>query len=202
MGIEVYLGAPPKHIKDWIINNSKPVGNPKTKITFKDGTEGDYLIKGTMDCPALVAAGLMPKGSGTEMPPSWIKQPVEVNIGNAVTSIGNNAFSGCGYLTSVTIPDGVTSIGDGAFSGCSGLTSVTIPDGVTSIGTNAFSGCNGLTSVTIPDSVTSIGNWAFYGLGGVTFSGKDKATVKGMANYSWGLDSGRVIHCSDGDITI
>ena len=179
MGIEVFLGEPPQHIKYWIINNSKPAGNPKTHIKFVGGTEGDYLIEGTMDCPALVAAGLMPKGSGTEMPPSWIEQPVEVNIGNAVTSIGNNAFFGCGDLTSVTIPGGVTSIGDGAFSGCSGLT-----------------------SVTIPDSVTSIGNWAFYGLGGVTFSGKDKATVQGMANYSWGLDSGHVIHCTDGDITI
>ena len=36
----------------------------------------------------------------------------------------------------------------------------------------------------------------------VTFSGKDKATVIGMANYSWDLRSGCVIHCTDGDITI
>ena len=49
MGIEVYLGAPPKHIKDWIINNSKPAGNPKTHIKFVDGAEGDYLIEGVMD---------------------------------------------------------------------------------------------------------------------------------------------------------
>ena len=60
-------------------------------------------------------------------------------------------------------------------------------------------------SVTIPDSVTSIGNGAFdgcVGLTNVTFSGKDKATVQGMANYSWELKSGCVIHCTDGDITI
>lgn len=42
MGIEVYLGEPPKHIKDWIINNSKPVANPKTKITFTDGSLQEY----------------------------------------------------------------------------------------------------------------------------------------------------------------
>ena len=36
-----------------------------------------------------------------------------------VTSIGPSAFSGRGYLESVTIPDSITSIGDRAFSGCS-----------------------------------------------------------------------------------
>ena len=41
-----------------------------------------------------------------------------------------------------------------------------------------------------------------YDLTDVTFSGKDKATVKNMANYSWDLNSGCVIHCTDGDITI
>ncbi len=83
------------------------------------------------------------------------------NIPEGVTSIGDNAFSLCSGLTSVTIPEGVTSIGSGAFYHCSGLTSVTIPEGVTSIGEGAFSGCTGLTSVTIPSSVTGIGGGAF-----------------------------------------
>jgi len=83
------------------------------------------------------------------------------SIPDSVTDIGDDAFSYCSSLTSVTIPDSVTSIGDWAFSGCSSLTSVTIPDSVTSIGNWAFSGCSSLTSVTIPDSVTIIGNRAF-----------------------------------------
>ena len=97
------------------------------------------------------------------------------------------------------------SIGGGAFSNCSSLTSVTILSSVTSIGDVAFYGCSGLTSVTIPSSMTSIGEYAFYGcssLTSITFSGKDKATVQSMANYSWGLGPGCVIHCTDGDITI
>lgn len=36
----------------------------------------------------------------------------------------------------------------------------------------------------------------------VTFSDKDKATVKGMENYSWALPSGCVIHCTDGDLVV
>ena len=62
----------------------------------------------------------------------------------------------------VVIPDSVTSIGDDAFSGCASLTSITIPDSVTSIGEEAFSGCESLAGITIPDSVTSIGEDAFW----------------------------------------
>ena len=86
MGIEVFLGEPPQHIKDWIIKNSV---KPETHIKFTDRTEGDYLIEGAMDLQALIGAGLMPVGSGTDFPPDWSKKPLEVNVGSAVTSIGD-----------------------------------------------------------------------------------------------------------------
>ena len=35
-----------------------------------------------------------------------------------VTSIGYGAFTGCSYLTSITIPNSVTSIGNSAFYHC------------------------------------------------------------------------------------
>ena len=92
---------------------------------------------------------------------SWCFDLTSVTIPDSVTSIGNSAFSACSDLTSVVIPDSVTSIGNSAFSWCSDLTSVVIPDSVTSIGNGAFSDCISLTSVDIPDSVTSIGNYAF-----------------------------------------
>ena len=84
-----------------------------------------------------------------------------VTIPNSVTSIGHWVFKNCSRLTSVTIPNSVTSIGNEAFYGCSRLTSVTIPNSVTSIGDHAFEYCSSLTSVTIPNSVTSIGQLAF-----------------------------------------
>ena len=89
-------------------------------------------------------------------------------IPNTVTNIGDNAFSECSGLTSITIPDSVTSIGNWAFNNCSGLTSVTIPDSVATIGSNAFEGCSGLTSITIGSGVTSIGNMAFLNCSGLT----------------------------------
>ena len=92
----------------------------------------------------------------------------DVIIPDYIQTIGDDAFSDCSFIRSVSIPDSVTSIGGDAFRGCTGLTSVTIPGSVTSIGYEAFSDCTGLTSVTIPDSVTRIDSRAFYGCTGLT----------------------------------
>lgn len=85
-----------------------------------------------------------------------------VTILDTVTSIENDAFSGCSSLTSIEIPSSVTTIGGDAFSGCRGLTGeLEIPEGVTSIYSSAFQGCGGLTSVSLPSTLTSIGSYAF-----------------------------------------
>ena len=82
-------------------------------------------------------------------------------IPNGITTIGNNAFLRCYYLTSVILPNGVTTIGNSAFSSCSSLTSITIPNSLTTIGSYAFFYCSGLKSITIPNSITTIGSNAF-----------------------------------------
>lgn len=115
----------------------------------------------------------------------------DVVVPTGVTSIGDDAFSYCQGLTSVTVPSGVTSIGARAFSYCFDLTEVAIADSVTSIGNNAFdscwelarvklpsgltaiernlfASCNSLSEVAIPDSVTSIGYRAFAGCSSLT----------------------------------
>ena len=94
--------------------------------------------------------------------------PVDLSIprtlyGLPVTGIGASAFSGCIYLTSVTLPESITSIGASAFSGCDNLTSMTIPSGVTSIGASMFSRCYSLTNLTLHENITSIGDSAFAG---------------------------------------
>ncbi len=108
-------------------------------------------------------------GDSVERIPAYVfcrcKKLINVTIGENVSEIGDNAFSGTG-LTSVVIPDSVITIGDSAFSG-TGLTSVIIPDSVITIGDNAFSG-TGLTSVIIPDSVVTIGDRAFYSCDNLT----------------------------------
>ena len=88
---------------------------------------------------------------------------VGIKLPNSLTSIGDNAFYGCGSLTSVVIPSSVTSIGAYAFAYCDSLTSVDIPAGVETIGIQAFRDCRDLTSVDIPSTVTSIRDAAFSG---------------------------------------
>ena len=199
MGTNIFLGKPPANVEQWI---RKHHSKPETHIKFVDGTEDDYLLEGNVDWQYLAGKGLVEQAGG---PPAWIKQPQEVNIGSAVTSIGGAAFFNCSQLTSIAIPDDVTTIEYAAFFGCSGLASISIPNNVASIGSQAFQGCSGLTSMTIPEIVASIGSQAFYdcnNLADVTFSGKDMATVQSMEPQNWYLPSGCVLHCTDGDITI
>ena len=84
-----------------------------------------------------------------------------VTIPNSVESIGWNAFGCCYGLTSITIPNSVRDIGNAAFLCCDGLTSVTLGNSVENIGDNAFFCCSNLTSINIPELVTSIGDQAF-----------------------------------------
>ena len=85
---------------------------------------------------------------------------IEISIGNEVTGIGDEAFSGCENINEIIIPDGVINIGKNAFLDCYGLTDVIIGTNVDNIGERAFEDC-ALVSIKIPDSVKDIGEYAF-----------------------------------------
>ena len=85
----------------------------------------------------------------------------KIVFGNEISKIGNNAFTGCSFLTDVIISDSITSIGDYAFNACTNLANIKFSDSMLSIGKYAFNNCKGLTDVVIPNSVTSIDNNAF-----------------------------------------
>lgn len=98
---------------------------------------------------------------------AMLKIPSKIN-GRAVTSIGQNAFWECTFLTEVKISDSVTFIADYAFYGCSGLAYIHIPGNVVSIGSGAFMNCDNAAVLSISPGVTSIGKLAFSCCGSVT----------------------------------
>ena len=92
-----------------------------------------------------------------------IKVPEKITDGGVeytVTALGDECFSYCSGLTSITIPSSVTSLGSRCFSYCSGLTRIDIPSSVTSLGWNCFESCTGLTSIDIPSSVTMLNGFS------------------------------------------
>ncbi len=82
-------------------------------------------------------------------------------IGDKVTGIKANAFSGNGSIKSVKIPETVTFIGESAFQNCSSLESVNLPNGLTIINPYTFSECKMLKEIIIPKYVHCIAEKAF-----------------------------------------
>ncbi len=100
----------------------------------------------------------------TTKPTGKLDIPASVTYGSktySVTSIVEQAFSGCSEITEVTIPASVTSVGSGVFNGCSSLTQATIGDGLTEISTFMFTNCSALEKLVIGKGVTKIGSYAF-----------------------------------------
>ena len=104
----------------------------------------------------------------TTIPPYFIPDDkrrtlIEMTLPTTVIDISDNAFLGCGSLTSVFIPVTVESIGNRAFLGCNSLPSLIIPYSVNYIGHSAFLGCTELLSITIPSRIQSIQYRTFLG---------------------------------------
>ena len=115
-------------------------GSSIEQVTFEEGTTKiiDYLFYGDV---------------------TTLK---EVILPGSLTSIGNQAFSGCSSLNKIDIPNSVTTIGSYAFK-LTSLKSVILPNKLQIISNSLFLNCKELTTVTIPNSVTTIDEYAFNG---------------------------------------
>lgn len=167
------------------------VSSRTTEMVFDDDTISAFNWDGDVSREDMIDAGLFDQERNT-----WHKNPVDVKLGNAVTSIGEAAFQNCQSLTSITIPESVERFGDEAFNNCASLKSINIPESVKSIGVAAFQICQSLTSMTIPESVVSIGFTAFLfcdNLKSLIFKGKTLAEVEAMPNYPWGIVNTSII---------
>ena len=154
---------------------------------------------------------------------------VVFSVPESVTYITSGAFHSCSRLQSVICPKSGEYISSSAFENCSQLVEITLPKKITSISRSTFWGCSSLKSIIIPNQVKSIDDWAFYkcaSLESVTIpprvsemeklsfgycdtltSIQYKGTKEMWGNIKLHKDWAKstplkVIHCTDGDISL
>ena len=93
-------------------------------------------------------------------------------------TIGEEAFSGCDYLTDITLGENVKTLGDKAFYTCDALERVEIPSTVTDIGEETFYSCPALKEAIIRAGTVKAGT--FYNCRALTtLIISDNATLDG-----------------------
>ncbi len=134
---------------------------PNNNVVWNAHLLNGMIFKITSDTPPYTASAVKYIGDSIsfEIPSVILVDSIEYKV----VEIGEETFSGCENLESVTIPNTIKSIGSNAFSGCSKLSSITMGNSVVSIGNNAFDGCSELSSITISESVTRVGSGVFSG---------------------------------------
>lgn len=142
----------------------------------------------------------------------------KVELGNNITSIGDNAFSGCHSLSSISMPTAINRINSYAFKNCFHMVSISIPSNVKSISDSTFSSCYSLSSISIPSALANIDRSAFSGchslsfiplpsditsIGLTAFSGCDSLTSVSIPSGVTTINTGVFNNCySLSDITI
>lgn len=96
------------------------------------------------------------------------KNLVTVEVGSALTEIGDGAFLGCSSLKNLVGVDksALATIGERAFWECEAL-NFQLPATVVDVGNAAFWNCKALTQVVFSDAARTIGNLAFYNCTGI-----------------------------------
>ena len=74
---------------------------------------------------------------------------VKFTQGSKQVKLGDNMFTECWNLMSVTLPLNIDRIGEGMFQNCKMLAGVEIPQGAESIGMHGFASCSAFTTVII-----------------------------------------------------
>lgn len=143
----------PMGTKDYTQEPAKK-GSCGTSLTWKVDVNLVLSIQGS---------GVM-KNYSDASPAPWSELGVKrAVIGEGVTSIGKNAFSGNQTLLEVQLPSSLTQIGNRAFYKCVNLKAPKLPSSLKTIGTEAFASCSSFGKMAIPESVTSIGKNAWKG---------------------------------------
>lgn len=177
-------------------------------VTGKCGDNLTYTYTKKNKTLTIAGTGDMYNYTSTNQP--WHDLYVEyVEVGNGVTSIGDNAFNGqyvtsidfkyssklqrvgkssfysC-YFTSFNLPNSVKDIDDNAFASCKYLKDLNVSwSNIEHVGASAFSGCEKLSlgSITFSKTAREIEDWAFTDLSLGTISFEEGITSIGNSAF-------------------
>lgn len=111
-----------------------------------------------------------------------------ITLPNTITTIGNDAFSGCAKLVTVRLSEKLAKIDDRVFYGCTSLENIELPEGLVSIGQMPFY-CTALETITLPASITSIGGSAFSGCNNLKRVVSKIKTPFAISAFSYGTNT-------------
>ena len=134
----------------------------KMVAQYSDGSS--YSVEcdgGTALTETMIAAHTTPKSAMTK---AYV-----YTCDSDTFKVGNNSFSGCTSLSSLTLDDKITVLGAQSFMYCSGLTSFHFPSSLTSIEVSAFRYANKIKNINgIPSGVTYLSSGVFADMTGLT----------------------------------
>ena len=160
-------------------DGSTHLGQEKIQVSF------DQTDKITLK--AIADPAPMPDYAVDDVSRPWISSDcltaiTQVEIGTGVQSIGENAFRGLAYLTTVTLTGAdLVKVGAGAFFGCDKLTAIELAQ-VTMVGLSAFESCIALATATFA-AATEFGERAFFDCQALTAVSFDALTKIGKSTF-------------------
>lgn len=94
---------------------------------------------------------------------NYVKEAIEVELSEGITSVGTGAFNSFQNLQKVTLPSTLKTVGSSSFQSCTSIKEINLPNGLEKIGMCAFEDSSLPASTVIPSSVTLFDKYAFVG---------------------------------------
>lgn len=137
--------------------------NNVKSFIVKTGTlsSADFSMFGNLSsCEIIDLSGA--EFEGGKIPDNFMsgRRVTEFYAPKNITSIGNNAFSGCAGLKKLSFTDSLNTVGNRAFESCTALTTVVFPASLTFVDECAFRG-SGLTDIYFYGNAPQVGSEAF-----------------------------------------